>query len=162
MKIIRAIFKLENSEGHLKWTVAQLSRKTHLSRATIYLYFGQSKNAIVRNALTFICEDYFGTNEKRVEQAQRSFLEAAKYTRALFDETPEFAVFYQNWRYRASEYRDIIEAFEKDYRKKLKRLHPAKSSDEIIFLHAVLHGLITAPFLDSHNFEYAVNRLSSI
>lgn len=159
MKIISAIFRLEISKGHLKWSVAELSRKSGVSRSTIYLYLGESKSQILEAAVTAVCNEYYGLSPERMQLAKSDFLESARYTRRLSEQTPEFAVFYQVWRAKESVYRNLLMGFENQYRKKLKGLLPTLDDEAIVLLHTCLHGLVTAPFLNDADFVQCLKNL---
>jgi AcrR family transcriptional regulator len=159
LKLVRTIFRLEITRGHLKWSVAEVARSNRTSRATLYYYFGKSKKEILNNALTAICEEYFGLTAEREELAQKDFLASARITRSLVLQTPEFAVFYQLWRARPSELKDVLKGFEEKYQSKLAKMFPKSTKDQIIFAHSCLHGIMTAPFLSPAEFDQSLRIL---
>ncbi len=152
LKVIRSLFQLEIVKGHLKWTVTELARKSGVSRQTIYLYFGTKKPKILEQALREICEEYFGLSEERKSLAQKDFVASALITRKLYDETPEFAVFYQTWRHRSAEYKAIFQVCETRYREKLITSKFAQNEADATRIHVMLHGLMSAPFLTEKSF----------
>jgi AcrR family transcriptional regulator len=153
LKLIRTIFRLEITKGHLKWTVAEIARLNRTSRATVYYYFGKSKKEILTRATTAICEEYFGLTAERIELSKKDFLASARITRSLATQTPEFAVFYQIWRTRKSEFCDLLVGFEEKYRGKLKQMFPQAKPADIVFAHSCLHGIMTSPFLTAEQFD---------
>lgn len=160
LKIIREIFRLEVLKGHLKWSVTTLAKATGISRPTIYSYFGQSKNDILLGALRFICEEYYGLSKDRLSLAETDFVASAVYTKSLMDGTPGFSIFYQKWRFQKSEIQSLLIKYENRYQEKLLKLGFAKDAFEARYLHALLHGLITAPFLADKDFRKSIERFT--
>lgn len=161
LKIIKAVFSLEASKGNLKWTVADVARKSKVSRQTIYQNFGQSKKDILLNALREICEEYYGLTEERTKLASKDLIQSALLTRELYNQTPQFTIFYQTWRKVDSPYKAIFEQIEKSYQQRLIRLKIAKNDLEALGIHVIMNGLITAPFMSDDDFVKAFTYLIS-
>ena len=159
LKIIQALFRLEISKGHLRWTVTQLARASGISRVTIYFHFGSNKKQILESALRSICGEFFGLTPERQELAKSDFIASARITRDLAEQTPEFQVFYQVWRATKSPYCDILCEFETEYRKKLQALFPRLNAAQVSTIHASLHGAMAAPFLDDKMFAETIKQI---
>lgn len=143
-KLSDAIFELEASKGHLLWKVTDVVRKTKLSRSLVYRYLGSSKNEMLLSALrNFIADFYrFEPNKKEI-----SFEEIIFEARLRVSQKPEAILFYQKWRAKDSWLKQEFVTIEKKFQKQLKKSFPALSEIEIIGIHAMIHGLVTAPFL---------------
>ncbi|RYZ65555.1 MAG: TetR/AcrR family transcriptional regulator, partial [Proteobacteria bacterium] len=146
----------EVSKGHLKWKVSELARAAKVSRPLIYYHFGKTKAAILKECLSIIAVDYFGLQPERKESLESSNrFDSLLRTRRIFLANPLLAVFYQRARSKNGELGDFFEDIEKRFQKKLSRQFPKCSAVEIRALHGLLHGLITAPFLDEASFKTA-------
>ncbi|MFN7729261.1 MAG: hypothetical protein ACK5P7_08905 [Bdellovibrio sp.] len=80
---------------------------------------------------------------------------SANYTRSLLDATPEYSIFYQKWRHRKSDFQTQLIKIEKKCQQKLIQLGLANDVSSATYIHAVLHGLMTAAFLSPKEFESA-------
>jgi len=140
-----AVFFLEESKGHLKWKVTDLSRKSKLSRSLIYQYLGSSKKEILVSAFGNFIADFYGfeNSGKAI-----SFWEQIKIARQRMIQNPEAIIFYQKWRTKDSWLRNEFIQIEKKFQARLKKAFPHLTELQVISLHASIHGIVTAPFLD--------------
>ncbi|MGZ3651324.1 MAG: TetR/AcrR family transcriptional regulator [Bdellovibrionota bacterium] len=148
LKILHAVVALEMHKGHLKWKVADVARKAKSSRALVYYHFGKTKSEILSNCIELIAADYFGLREDRLATLKSGKgLESLLQTREMFLENPALAVFYQKWRAEPLSLlgQKFIE-IEKRYQAKIAEAFPSLRPNSVVTLHAIFHGLITAPF----------------
>lgn len=150
LKISHAVFQLEESQGHLRWKVTDLVRKTKLSRSLVYEYMGSSKKEILLSALRSFIHDFYGFDESSQDVSSARQIQKARERISLY---PEAAIFYQKWRARESWLQLEFAAIEKKFQQRLKDLHPYLSDLQILGIHAAIHGLVTAPFLTSRQAE---------
>lgn len=154
--VLNSILKLEVAKGHLKWKVSDVARASKVSRPLIYYHFGKTKKAILESCILLIGEEYYGLGKDREHSlVNGSLLESLKKTRAMFLANPALAAFYQRWRMEDSPYRAPLIKMEKRYQNKVRKAFPRMSQGQVLSFHAMLHGLITAPFLDEEAFEEA-------
>lgn len=147
-KIVYLVISLDTSKGHLKWKVSDLARLAKISRPLVYYHFGKTKRAILFRSLELIAEEYFNLAEDgKISLSEGRINESLRRTRRLYLEHPSLAVFYQKWRTQPSPLQDRLIAIEERYQDKLRRTFPHLPNSQIIALHGVLHGLMTAPFV---------------
>lgn len=138
------MFSLETNRGHLKWKVTDLVRSSGFSRALIYRYLGGSREEMLRNGVLNFVAEFYGleSNDKNM-----IFSDRIRHARSQLDKFPEAVVFYLNWRGRESPIQKEFISVEKKFQKRLQGIFPTLSKLEILARHAVMHGLVTSPFL---------------
>lgn len=155
LDILEAMLKLENEKGHLAWKVADLARSAGVSRALVYYHFGKTKPDILDAGIEIIAEEYFGLTKKRSELVERGQGWASvAHTRAMITARPSFAIFYLRWRsQKATPIGKKLAAIDARYQAMLARAFPQLSPPKIIALHAMLYGVVTAPFVTDEAVE---------
>mgnify|MGYP000210946685 CR=1 FL=1 len=163
-ELSQAVLGLEVTKGHLLWKVTDLVRKTGFSRALVYRYLGSSKTEILRSALKNFIHEFYGFEGV---QGGIAFVERIRQARGRLAAHPELSLFYIKWRSKTSELQAEFMDAEARYRRRLKKIFPKLSDHEILTRHAVMHGLVTAPFLSPEeamqiyqNLFASVDRLS--
>jgi hypothetical protein len=73
--------------------------------------------------------------------------QALLQTRSLIATQPWFVSVYLRWRSSPSPARDRLLAIEKRYEEALREAFPRLSEAKIVALHAMVHAVLTAPFL---------------
>lgn len=147
---------LEISKGHLKWMVTELERKSGVSRSLIYRYLGSTKKEILRNAFEIFVKQFYGLEKKAYAEPLPKQIKRA---RQQIIDYPETALFYQKWRMIESDQAREFMRIEEKFQKKLRKLFPRFSQEEILAAHACIHGLATAPFLSPEQSEIICEQL---
>lgn len=142
--IASCVLALEVSKGHLAWTVSGLVKKSGLSRTLIYRYLGGNKKVILDNSIDLFVDTFYGFTRLEHQQPLWNLIKIARKHILLF---PEAAIFYQKCRSLESPLKNKFILIEQKFQKKLKKIFPHKSETEILVLHTIIHGLVTAPFL---------------
>jgi len=146
--ILNKVVELETRRGHLKWKVSDLARLSKVSRPLIYYHFGKTKREILVSSLEIVSSEYFGLNQERISMLKSGKgWESVLQTREMFLSKPAFATFYLKWRMTKSPFQEIFIKIEKQYQNSLQLNFPHFSKAKIIALHAILQGVVTAPFL---------------
>lgn len=146
--VFDSVLKLDVVMGHYAWTISSLSRSSKISRPLIYYYFGNSKENILKTAVKFLGEEYFGLSEERLcLWEQRNILESILRSRRLCQRSPHALYFYFNRRNLNSEIGEQLRSYEQKHREKLIDYFPKKNQAHIEALSAVLLGLVVAPSL---------------
>lgn len=149
MDILNLVLMSEVTKGHLKWKVADLSRKLNISRSLIYYHFGKSKEAILESCYDMIAEEFYGLS---LNKAPLRFLDVDIFansllkTQSIYLQNPAIVVFFHRWRIKPSEIQTQILKIENKFRAQLQAVFPELSSTEIAALHTLMHGVVTAPF----------------
>jgi AcrR family transcriptional regulator len=160
-RVLQAVMAAEVSKGHLKWKVSEIARFTGVSRPLIYYHFGKTKKEILNECLAVVAEDHYSLASERAKSLKpETILESLTRTRKMFLKNPSLVVFYQRARMQNSDIGRQLIAIEKRYQEKLKKSFPKMSADQIVGLHALFHGMITAPFLDARSLEAALKLVS--
>ncbi len=147
-KVLENVISLEMNEGHLKWKVTDLSRFSGVKREMIYYYFGKTKKEILARSFELIAEEFYGLGPEREAMVRAGGLrDSLAYTQKMFMENPAYGMFYLKWRTTPSPMQKQYMDIEKRYQARLKKLFPNLSAADIEALHALLHGIVTAPFL---------------
>lgn len=142
-RIAYAVFSLEDLHGHLKWKITDLGRKVKISRSLIYEYLGSTKKDILSNSVRVFINDFYGFNG----DSQLSPSERIKNARSMIIKNPETVFFYHKWRSKNSWLHQEFVEVEKKFRKKLNEESPTLKEKEVLALHALIHGVVTSPFL---------------
>jgi len=156
-KIVNTVLALEVSKGHLKWKVSDLSRLTGVNRSLIYYHLGKTKKEIFHTCFEKIADEFYGLSEERLQMVRNGrLLDCTKLSQQMFNEHPEFMIFYFKWRMKKSPIQQVLIKIEERYQKKLKSIFPSLSEKEIVSLHGLLQGLVTSPFLNQEGFIRAL------
>lgn len=162
LKIINTVFRFEISKGHLKWRVTEVARYSGVSRTLIYYHFGKTKKDIFDRCLDIIMNDFYGLSEERDRLARAGKLfECVKAGYDIFHRSPEFMVFYFYWRFKKSPIQERLIQIEKAYQNRLKYFFPHLKPHQVSAAHAAIQGIITAPFLNKNDFEFAIKQIVS-
>lgn len=140
------VLRLEDSRGHLKWKVQELADRSEISRSLVYEYLGRNKKEILLASLNYFIAEFYGFHDSAPTMSFSKQIQEARKKMALY---PEAVIFYQKWRSRSTWLKDEFMKIEDRFRKKLKKRFPHFTQTEILALHALIHGLVTAPFLDA-------------
>lgn len=158
--ILNQAVRLEVTQGHLLWSLTQLSKASAVSRPLIYHYFGKTKADIVQEALKLISDEIFGLSPERLKQWQQGqILESVLATRDLLDKAPFLREFYSHWRQTPSSIQSHLLDVEKRYKQKLKLLNTELTAESSGALFAMLFGLVMAPEISEKSIGYAVEVL---
>ena len=88
-KILNAAVALDIQKGHQKWTITQLSKKSGISRALIYYYFGSSKVDLLKEAISTIGYEMAGISQDRLELwSHGKIAESFMVTHKILKENP--------------------------------------------------------------------------
>jgi AcrR family transcriptional regulator len=148
-QVLDAILALEMSHGHLRWTVADLSRKSRVSRTLIYYYFGKSKSKMLDLAMKVIGEEYFGLSEERHQMwLEGRTIDSLLLTRQMAQKAPHVAEFYLRWRRTSSPIQKELLALEKRYINKLIKHRPAMPEARAQALFGFFWGVCASPALE--------------
>lgn len=157
-KILNCAVRLDVQKGHLRWTMAELSRASGIGRTLIYYYFGKSKQQIIQTALNIVTDEVFGLSAERLKLWQDGQIaESIIKSRELIEQAPQLREFYFHWRFTAGEIREHLVKTEKRYLQKLKMV---KSEVEPEVLFAFLFGLVMHPTVSREAIEAALKRLT--
>lgn len=148
-KILSAAMGLDISKGHLKWSMAELSRKAKVTRSLIYYYFGQSKMDILNEAVKMIGEELVGLNSERDEMWENGELfESLKASRAVLQKVPYIPCFYLTHREDStSSLGESLKDIEKRFLKKIKKYYPEATPAIAESLFAIYWGAAFSPAL---------------
>jgi AcrR family transcriptional regulator len=160
LEIALEIVRLDVIRGHLKWKVSDLARGVGVSRPLIYYYFGRTKLEIIKGAIELISQDYYAFSGPRQNMAHEGLLlESVLATRKILERAPQLAAFYQRWRFENSVIGDQLKEIESRYQKKLENAFPHLKKPQVLSLHANLHGIVTAPFLNENDLTSSLEGL---
>lgn len=160
-QVLQAVMAAEVSKGHLKWKVSDIARQTKVSRPLIYYHFGKTKQEIFNVCLQLVAEDYYGlTPEREKSLVSGSLYDSVLRTWKMYKNNPSLAVFYQKARMSQSDLNDQMVEIESRYQKKLKKAFPHLSEHQIKAVHAIFHGLVTAPFIDEKSLDSALKMIN--
>ena len=157
--IALSVFELEEEKGHLNWKITELVEKTEVSRSLIYRYFGGNKEEILLEAVKAFVSKFYGLGP---EASGDSFLQKVQNARKLMEEYPQAAVFYLRWRDSDTFIKDELIKTENDYQKMLGESFPHLGPIQIKALHSLLHGFVTAPFVNHKDIPKMIEGLPSL
>lgn len=161
-RIADTVFSLENTNGHLRWSVSELARKTKYSRTLLYYHFGSSKKRILDNCLSVVAHEFYGLSAERMSLIKTGqAMKCISLSRTMFRRYPNYLIFYTHWRHRESDLRDQLIQIETAYQNKLRWIFSDLNDRDIESLHACLQGLVSAPFLKEEAFWTGLNHLFS-
>ena len=154
--VAATIIEFEIKRGHLKWSVLEIAKVAKMSRSLIYYHFGRTKQDILHNSLNELLEEFYGLSPAR---AKSSLSESLKLTQQIYHAYPSLAIFFQKWRKTESQIAEMLLECEKKYEAKLKKAFPKADADQVKAIHAIFHGLVTAPYLKSNTIPTALQLL---
>lgn len=156
-RILEGALELDFHKGHLRWTMAELARKTRVTRSLIYYHFGKSKLELLKAAVRVVGEDVIGTSEQRMQLwFNGQWVESIQRARMTAERVPVLCGFYLMHRERNSEIGDSIRQKEGLYIRKLRKLFPNHQEATLRALFASFFGLIFSPHVDTETIERAV------
>lgn len=160
--VLDAVIRLDIQQGHLMWKITELARASKIGRPLIYYYFGKSKEEILKTAIQFLGEEYFGLSSERLKlwKAGQVF-ENVLRSRLLCQKAPYVPVYYLTRRHLDSFVGKSLRSFESRYRKKLEGYSPNLSPSEIAACAAVLFGLAAAPDVSEEGLKSTLEKLFS-
>lgn len=162
-KILSSILSLEVNKGHLKWKVSDLARMAKVSRPLIYFHLGRTKKEILENCMAILGEEFYGLSATRQNMLREGRgLDSLRLTHRMFLGTPALAVLYLKSRTHASHLQKTLVALEERYAEKIAQALPHLSPTEVGAVHAIFHGLVTAPFADDEVLEAAWRMLAPV
>ncbi|MCB0420014.1 MAG: TetR/AcrR family transcriptional regulator [Bdellovibrionales bacterium] len=163
-KILSAAMGLDISKGHLKWNMAELSRKAKVTRSLIYYYFGQSKMDILNEAVNMIGEELVGLNEERDEMWRKGeLLESLKASREVLKKAPFIPCFYLT--HRADNNSSLGAALiqiEKRFVHKIRKFYPAVNETQAESLFAIYWGAAFSPGISEDALKGVLAVITSI
>lgn len=159
LKIIIAVFNLEVSKGHFKWSISHIARSCKISRTLVYYYFGNTKQKILLNCLEALTRELYGLSEIRHDFKKISLLDSLLACHDLYAQVPSYSVFCQKWSRKPSVYRDKYLELQKEYDEKLKMNFPRSTLKQRLSLRAYFYGLVAAPSFDRELISEAIQLL---
>jgi len=150
-KIVIELLSAEATKGHLKWRVSDMARKLKVSRGLIYYHFGKTKQEIIDSCYSFIAEYYYGLSTNRELKTAEDLEKSIWHTLGLYLKNPSIAIFFHRWRLAESPIQKRIFKLETMYRERLQRLFPQLTHDEILAVHSIFNGAVTAPFANKES-----------
>jgi len=147
-EILSAAIELDCKKGHLKWTLSDLSRKSHITRSLIYYYFGRSKMSILDEAIKLIGDEFVGLSAKRLEMWKEGrLLESMMHTRRLYEKAPYLCSFILEHREKDNEVGQALRQVDANFKSKLKKHFSNLDDSQLGGLYAVYWGVTFAPNL---------------
>ena len=138
-QVIKIVFRLEYTQGHLNWTVTQLSKIADVSRNSIYQYLGKNKEEILKTSFTLFYKDILMLDQRTSHLALPDRLINAREKIWI---NPGAIGFYYNHALGNKQYQDIINDIEFQFMEKLKSCFPDCSKMTIVSLRVLILGLI--------------------
>lgn len=126
--VCNAILKMEVANGHLKWTLSDISRESGITRSLIYYYFGKEKELVLEEAYKFVLAHFFDlerTKSMGIQDRIRIVLTDLKSMPYLF-------VLYYLEKNAGTTFGKLILEAEKLLLKSMKVEFPNMSDDEIL------------------------------
>ncbi len=158
--ILNATLKLEILKGHLKWTMADLSRASGIGRTLIYYYFGKSKKDILAEAVRGMSRNIWALDDDRKEKFTLADVrESILRAREFVSRAPYSTVFYFQWRPTATPVGDLLRETELAYFKKLEKFAGGKSKAEHEALYSCFIGLVVAPNVSNESIDLVLQHL---
>ena len=148
-KILNAAVALDFRKWHLRWSMAELSRESKITRSLIYYYFSKEKESILEEAVKLIGSDFFGlVPTKDSEWTAKRFGQSLLKTRHNLKKSPHLVTFYLAQRDKDTPIGIMLRDLETQYIKKLKKAFPNSKEKYLQGLYAVFFGLAFAPMLE--------------
>lgn len=145
-KVLKAAMALDFKRGHCRWTIAELSRASGVSRPLIYYYFGKSREDILLASVKVLGEECFGLSDRRITLWKNGdFKKSVKESRKFIQEHQDLAAFYFAQRAKPHFVGEALRELERKYEQKLKAFFKNASESEIHTKIALLFGCVFAP-----------------
>lgn len=158
--VLDCVIRLDVQRGHMAWKITDISRYSQISRPLIYYYFGKSKESIMKTAIEFLGEEYFGLSEERLNLWKSGkVVESVLRSRVLCQKAPYVHLFYMFRRNMESVVGETLRQYEDRYRKKIQEYCPNLSKDSAEALSAVLFGLVAMPEISDKGVMNAVEMI---
>lgn len=155
--VLDSVIRLDILKGHLAWKISDLARSSNISRPLIYYYFGSSKEVIMKTAIGFLGEEYFGLSEERLKLwKEGKVVESVLRSRVLCQKAPYVHFFYLLRRDLQSFVGEELRSYEGRYRAKLHQFYPDLTKDSIDALSAVFFGLAAVPEISEQGVRNAL------
>ena len=159
--ILNEAIYLEIKGGHLKWTYAELARRSGVSRSLIYYYFGKAKINLLKEACVLFGELMAGTNKEKMQYwKEGDYVQGIIEAKALFEVCPSLIPFYYLNRDKQNEIGELIRKYEKKGISKRKKFFPHLSDGEARLLFALQFGISSFPGVRSKDVELCDSFLS--
>lgn len=158
--ILNATLKLESLKGHMKWTMADLSRSSGIGRTLIYYYFGKSKDEIVGESVRGIARNVFALDGERSRAfSKNSVKQSILHAREFVFQCPHALEFYFRWRGTATYMGEILRDTEAAYFKKLEKVAGKLKKHEREAIYCGLIGLVVSPTVSEDAIDMILDRL---
>lgn len=130
-KICDSVLFYELIKGHLKWSISDISKHSGVTRSLIYYYMGKEKEQVLQEAVRFMLELFFNTNqEKSLGIAERMIMVLTQIR-----QMPHIFLYYSSERIKDSEYGLIIRNAEEGlFTYMEKELHVSRETVLKLFL----------------------------
>jgi hypothetical protein len=152
--ILNEAIYLEIRGGHLKWTYAELARRSHVSRSLIYYYFGKDKMNLLKEACVLFGELLAGTNKEKMQYwSEGDFVQGIREAKELFKVCPSIIPFYYLHRDKKNEIGELIRSMEKKGIKKRKKFFPHLDDAQARLLFALQFGISSFPGVKDKDLE---------
>lgn len=103
-KICDSVLFYELFKGHLNWSLSDISKHSGVTRSLIYYYMGKEKEQILQEAVRFMLELFFNTNQEKSLGVEERMVMVLTQTRQM----PHIFLYYSSERIKDSEYGKII------------------------------------------------------
>jgi hypothetical protein len=129
-------------KGHLKWTIAELSRKSKIPRTSIYYYLGKNKMQMLLEAIHFFGKFLAGLdNEQMQNYSNKEYAKAMFKSKQLLQKIPNLIPFYFIHRDGSNEIGEWIRYYEKEGINKRKLFFPQLSNAEALAIFYLQMGI---------------------
>ncbi len=161
-KILSGAIALDIAFGHQEWSITQLAKNCHVSRALIYHYFGKSKLTILTEAVNLIGYEFSGQTKERMELWQKGEMaQSLMQAQDILRKTPALIPFYFLNRTKDTEIGVAFRKHEDKFKEKLCKFYPKSSKEEIEGLFALYWGVAFYVDLSADATKIAVKKISS-
>lgn len=153
--------------GHLRWSIAEIARRSEASRPLIYRYLGKSKLEILENSLRAVMDSLYRledfqqekTNEQQMIKKLNQTLKAnVDYIR----NEPKLTAFGALHFAEESILGEILRSKEKHYiNNHLKEKYDLKNKLQSQFFRIVIHGLVNGHFLSQEDQNLLVDFIAT-
>lgn len=103
-KICDSVLFYELFKGHLNWSLSDISKHSGVTRSLIYYYMGKEKEQILQEAVRFMLELFFNTNQEKSLGVEERMVMVLTQTRQM----PHIFLYYSSERIKDSQYGKII------------------------------------------------------
>jgi AcrR family transcriptional regulator len=103
-KICDSVLFYELFKGHLNWSLSDISKHSGVTRSLIYYYMGKEKEQILHEAVRFMLELFFNTNQEKSLGVEERMVMVLTQTRQM----PHIFLYYSSERIKDTENGKII------------------------------------------------------